>query len=458
VGSWPGAGPAKGGLDARLQKGRFVRYPGGSLDPHLLPFQKAFDAQVASVLAAAAIPETGAWSGLNGSVVGATLEQVGVPFNKALLTDALRTQQHFTGLVLAPAGVLVDVGTSPLGTPWGLESSTPAQRVGKAVGAGVDQFLGLDDVTALTAAKAAALLTDAQVDAAAGRALALLFQLGLFEDPYVDAAAAPSLCNTDASYRAGLDAMNRGMVLLLNADKPATFLNGNGDGSQMGDKGNAGNGTRKVLPAPPGEPYVAAGCSYYIMGEFDLDYVRSVSAGYGELTNDVTSIKGVTVSTAAERIALSDYVFIRIAAPFTADPESGPLALPTASLEYPAGLAALAPIVAAKAAITGWTRSPATQAQVVVSVDLGRPSVVQQVLALGVSGLYVQWNGAAPGNGSADKVFLDVAFGVAKAVGTLPVGLPLSDAAAATQLEDVPNDGQHPTFVKGFGLQTTRFE
>ena len=66
----------------------------------------------------------------------------------------------------------------------------------------------------------------------------------------------------------------------------ALHLNGNGDGTQTGDKGNAGNGTMKVLPAPPGEPYVAAGCSYFIMGNFDLDYVRSVSAGYGLLTND----------------------------------------------------------------------------------------------------------------------------------------------------------------------------
>ncbi len=58
-----------------------------------------------------------------------------------------------------------------------------------------------------------------------------------------------------------------------------------------------------------------------------------------------------------------------------------------------------------------------------------------------------------PGN-ITDKVFLDVAFGIVDGRGKLPVGLPLSDAAAASQQSDLPGDGQHATFVKGFGLTT----
>ncbi|MDP1829032.1 MAG: glycoside hydrolase family 3 N-terminal domain-containing protein [Archangium sp.] len=453
VGSFPGAGAAKGGLDARLAKGRYLAYPGNGIDAHLAPFQRAIEGKVAGVSTALGIPEAGAWTGLSGALDGATLEQVSASLNGALLTDVLRTRFQHGGLVLAPASVLTD-------TPWGVESLSRAARVGKAAAAGVDQFLGLDDPGALTEAKTAGLLSDAQLDASAGRALALLFQLGLFEDPYVDAVKAPQLTNTDAAYRAGLDAMNRGLVLLVNATKPSTFLNGAGDGTQTGDKGNAGNGTLKVLPAPPGEPYVSAGCAYYIMGDFDLDYVRSVSAGYGELTNDSTSIKGVPVSTAAERIALSDYVFIRVAAPFTKDADSGALNLPTPSLEYAGAANAeeLNDILAAKAAISAWTGSPASQTQIIVSVDAGRLPVVSELLALGVSGLYVQWNGVMPGNQSADKVMLDVAFGIAHGVGKLPAGLPLSNAAVEAQQEDLPGDGQHPVFIRGFGLTTPRFE
>lgn len=39
----------------------------------------------------------------------------------------------------------------------------------------------------------------------------------------------------------------------------------------------------------------------------------------------------------------------------------------------------------------------------------------------------------------------------------LPVGLPLSDAAASQQWCDLAGDGQHATFVTGFGLQTHHF-
>jgi hypothetical protein len=44
--------------------------------------------------------------------------------------------------------------------------------------------------------------------------------------------------------------------------------------------------------------------------------------------------------------------------------------------------------------------------------------------------------------------------------GTLPVGLPLSDAAVqdpTQQKEDVAGDGQHATFVEGSGLFTNKF-
>lgn len=458
--SFPGAGPAAGGWDAKLAKGKLVGYPGNALDAHLAPFAKAITAGVAGVMPAYGIPATGAWTGLSGLLAGGSIEQVGASFNAALLTDALRGHYAFGGLVLAPFGVLEDAGIAPLGAPWGVEGLTRAQRLAKAVDAGVDQFGGLADAALVAAARTAGDISDAQVDAAAGRALALTFKLGLFEDPYVNAALAPSLVNGDTAYTTGLDAMNRGMVLLLNATKPVGWLNGTlGDGTQIGDKGNAGNGTLKVLPAPPGEPYVAAGCDYYVAGDFDLDYVRSVSAGYGTLTNDAATVKLVAAPTPAAKMALSDYVFIRVAAPFTSDPDSGAYDYSLQSLEYGpnANADALAAVAAARAAIDSWTGTLPSRTQIIVGVDAGRPSVVSEILSYGVSGLYVQWSGTMPANVSADKVFLDVAFGIVAGRGKLPVGLPLSDAAAAAQVPDLAGDGAHATFVTGFGLSTTTF-
>jgi beta-glucosidase-like glycosyl hydrolase len=456
VNHYPGAGAAKDGWDARLEKGKYTSYPGNNIDAHLAPFSKAIDAGAVGVMPGYAIPETGDWSGADKLIDGTTIEQVGASFNKTLITDVLRTHSGFKGMVLAPWGVLEDVGAATPAAPWGMESATKAQRLAKAVNAGVDQFGGLSDKAPVGDALDASLITQEQIDTAARRALALAFQLGLFENPYVDDAKAGALVNTDAAYRAGLTAMNQGMVLIKNETKPSGWLNGGGDGTQSGDKGNAGNGSLKVLPAPPGEPYVRAGCNFFVMGNFDSDYVTSVAAGYGTLTNSVSSVNGVAVTGDAEKIAMSDYVLIRIDAPFTADSDGKAYNLPNASLEFTPEQ--LADVAAARAAIDGWTKTPASQTQIVVSIDAGRAPAMSELLKYGVSAVYVQWAGILPSNQYADKVFLDVAFGIVNGTGKLPVGLPLSDAAAADQKEDVADDGQDSVFVKGFGLSTAMFE
>jgi hypothetical protein len=176
-----------------------------------------------------------------------------------------------------------------------------------------------------------------------------------------------------------------------------------------------------------------------------------VSTGYGALINDIPNL------TEAEKMRQSDYVFIRLAAPFSLDPDSGPLGYPLQSLEYASNdNAAVLDLI--RTARTAIDQAPATQTQIIVGVDGGRVSVVQEILTIGVSGLYLDWMGTYPGgNLFSDKVFLDVAFGIVNGTGTLPVGLPLSDAAAAAQSEDLPNDGQHATFVEGFGISTPGF-
>lgn len=452
---FPGAGATKDGLDTRIEKGRFLSYPGHNIDAHLSVFAKAMDVKVAGVMASYGIPETGAWTGVGG-LDGSTLEQVGASFNAALMKTVLRDHYQFAGLAIAPAGVLEDKGVSPFGAPWGVELLTKTARAAKAVSAGIDQFIGLSDVAPLVAARDGGTISQERIDASANRALTLIFQLGLFENPYVDPAKAPAIANTDASYQAGLDAMNRSMVLAVNALKPTGWLNGAGDGTQTGDKGNAGNGSLRVLPAPPGEPYVSAGCRYYVAGDFNLDYVRSVSAGYGELTNDSSTINEVPVTTAAERMAMADYVFIRLSSPFTADADAGALNVPSPLLTWSgnANATELDDVTAAKNAIAAWNSGRSTgdahysRTQIVVGIDGGRLAVLDELA--GVSAVYFAW-------GVSDKVWLDVAFGIVNGKGKLPVGVPLSTDAVSAQHEDVPFDGQHSTYVQGWGFETKSF-
>ncbi|MFT3913344.1 MAG: glycoside hydrolase family 3 N-terminal domain-containing protein [Anaeromyxobacteraceae bacterium] len=458
LGEWPGAGAAKGGFDARLAKGKYTSYPGGRFEEHARAFDGALAAGVAGVSTARAIPEAGPWNAFIGAVNGATLEQVGASFNATLVSGLLRDRLGFGGLVVAPAGVLEDAGLAPLGTPWGVEGLTRPARIAKAVGAGVDLFVGLGDLDALAAAG----LDDARVTASAMRLLTLAFRLGLFEDPYVDATTPGTIggpTHTAEMYQQSLYAMWGGMVLLRNVQKPAGFLNGGGNGTQTNDPFNAGNGTLKVLPAPPGTAYLLLSNFAYFAGDFDLEYVNSVSSGYTSMMNGarVCGWSSTPVTTDAERMACSDYVFVRVKAPWTLDPDAGALGLPTGSLSYAATDAEiLAPVAAARAAIDAM---PGSRAQLVVIVDAWRPSVVGELLSdtYKVSALYLDFSGALPGNPYGDKTALDVAFGILAGTGKLPFALPASDAAAAAQLPDVAGDGADPVFVRGYGLQTTAF-
>jgi beta-glucosidase len=452
VGHFPGAGPAKGGWDARFEKGKFLTYPGGKFGDHVAPFEKAIGKGVAAVIASYGIAEAGAWTGLGGVVDGATLEQVGASFNQKLLTDVLRDHYGFEGLVLAPPGVLED---APLGAPWGMETATKAQRAAKAVNAGVDQFLGLADTTPISDAVTAGTIASARLDAAASRALALAFQLGLFEDPFVDADQAAAVVASSKGVPAGRAASADGLVVLVNANKPAGWLDTYVNGEPTA--GNAGNGTGKVLPAPPGIPYEAPGCNFYVGGDVNLNYVRSVYEGYGYLCNDMETIRGNVADTEAKKMALCDYVFVRVNAPHVDDGDTGAWKYPLASLEYTA--AELAAVAAAREAIAS---VPGSKAQLVVGVDGGRPAVLTQLLAHDPSAVVMHWAGQYPANADADKTFLDVLFGIRAAArsagaGKLPVSLPASDAAASTQLEDVAGDGAAGTYVEGFGLDLKPF-
>jgi beta-glucosidase len=446
VGDFPGAGPAKGGFDARLEKGRFLSYPGNHFDDHVAPFGAAVTAGAAAVVMSYGISETGPWTGLGGLVSGTTLEQVGASFSPALIQDVLRGHYGFEGVVLAPPGVLNDASVAaPVGAPWGMTTATKVQRAAKAVNAGVDQFLGLTDTTPISDAVADGAITVARLDAAAAKALELAIRLGLFENPYVNAASAANTLSGSPGRTAGLEAQADSVLVLVNNPKPAGFLD---DGPTQGI---AGNGTGKVLPAPPGVPYVAPGATMYVGGALDFDYVNGVVGGYSREfcnTRDVSP---------ALQISGCEYVFIRVNAAGTADPDAGSLGYPTASLQYGAsdGLDAVA---AARAAIDA---VPGSTAQLVVVIDGGRPSVLTEVLAYRPAAVVFGWYGQYPGNKDADKTILDVLFGVnAKAAGAgrLPFGLAASDAAAASQQPDTAGDGADVLFGAGAGLDIKAFD
>jgi beta-glucosidase len=161
---------------------------------------------------------------------GRPVEPVGAGYNRQLLTDLLRTRHRFDGVILTDWAVTNDCsalcregfprGQRPtfaaVAMPWGVEQLSKQARFVKAVSAGVDQFGGTEEATFLVQAVRAGELREARLDESARRIARQKFEQGLFENPYVDTAAATRTVGTVAFRRAGLDAQRRSVVLLEN--------------------------------------------------------------------------------------------------------------------------------------------------------------------------------------------------------------------------------------------------
>jgi beta-glucosidase len=220
---WVGYGAQKGGWDSHNYYGRFSAITNAELAYHIKPFLGAFDAHVAAVMPTYSILQ-------NVSINGQPLEKVGVGFSKPMLTDLLRDTYGFKGVVVSDWGITNDCnescrdgrpsgqkpGTDQIAMSWGVMEMTRSDRFAKAINAGVDQVGGTEDVSALLEAEKNGKLSDARMREATKRILVQKFAIGLFENPYIDAAAAKGTVGDPASLNAGQEAQKRAMVLLEN--------------------------------------------------------------------------------------------------------------------------------------------------------------------------------------------------------------------------------------------------
>lgn len=226
---WLGYGAQEGGLDSHSYFGRFAVYgrAAGStnLEYHLRPYLGAFAAHVAGVMPTYSILKGATWD-------GRPVEPVGVGFSKRLITDMLRGRYAFQGIVLSDWGITNDcnarcregapAGQEPswddVGMPWGVEDLPMRARFVRAMHAGVDQFGGTERTDMLVQAVRVGELPETRLDSSVVRVLALKFTLGLFENPFVDPAAAARTVGNPEFQAAGLDAQRKSLVLLENKD------------------------------------------------------------------------------------------------------------------------------------------------------------------------------------------------------------------------------------------------
>jgi len=220
---WVGYGAAKNGYDSHSIYGRYATFPGGNLMAHVMPFLGAFAAHVAGVMPTYSILEG---ARLNGKSV----EQVGAGFNRQLLSDLLRKRYRFDGVILTDWAVTNDcadlcrngfpAGVRPtfagVAMPWGVEQLPKVDRFAKAVNAGVDQFGGTEEAQFIVQAVRSGKISAKQVDESAYRVAIQKFKQGLFENPYVDTAAARRTVGKPEFQTEGTRAQQRSLVLLEN--------------------------------------------------------------------------------------------------------------------------------------------------------------------------------------------------------------------------------------------------
>ena len=379
---FPGDGPVKDGYDGHNNYGKWAIYPGNNFDYHLIPFKAAFEAGTGAIMGAYFIP------------VGK--DSVAINYSKAMITGLAREKMGFQGMVITDW---------MRNMPWGMEKASEKDRQKAIVLAGVDQIGGDNDPKYILANVQDKSVPLAVVDAAARRILKPMFEMGLFENPYVDPDYAKATVAGQKFLDAGYAAQVKSTVLLKNANN--------------------------VLP-------VGADRKIYVEG-----LSRDVAARYGAVVDDPKS---------------ADIAILRVASPATTYPYGGAFAGGGggrgAAAPAPAPPVAPYGITLAYGNAANWQvlenirKVAASGKPVIVVVNMDRPVILTEFIdsVAGVFGAF----------GATDPALLDVVFGKTAPTGKLPFDLPSDMPSVVSHAADLPFDIEDPLFKFGFGLTYSR--
>ncbi|RII95444.1 glycoside hydrolase family 3 protein, partial [Clavibacter michiganensis] len=394
---WVGYGAQVDGYDSHYYYGRYAAFPGGNFAEHITPYEGAFRNQAAGIMPTYSI--------LKDLDLGdGVIEQVGANHNEHLLQDLLRGRYGFDGVITSDWGIANDcpeacrenrppaffVGPWGAGMPWGVEDLTLPARYASAISAGVDIIGGSDQPQHILQAVEQGLLTEARVMEAGQRVLQQKFELGLFEDPYVDPAAADAIVGSAASRAAGLDAQQRSLTLLSDATPAASEAR-----------------VARVAGSPALPVRVEPGMTAWLSG---VQASAARSAGF----------------TVVDDPADADVAIVRLADPRGGD-DLTDLGFTGSEADYQA-----------------LVRAHDAGARTIAVPQLTRPLILGNVVA--------NSDAVLASYGVSDEALLNVITGAAEPEGRLPFELPSTMDAVAAQLYDVPNDSASPLFAYRAGL------
>jgi beta-glucosidase len=373
---FPGGGPQKEGIDPhfKIQKGQV--YPGNNFNYHLLPFEAAFKAGTAEIMP------------YYGVAMGQTKEDIGMSFNREIITGLLRNKYKFDGIVCTDWGIISDWKvfgkTIMTARAWGMLNYSEIERIEKVINAGVDQFGGETSSDLIVQLVKEEKISEARIDSSVRRLLKMKFVQGLFDNPFVDPEHAVKTIGRPEFRAAGELAQRKSMVLLKNDTI----------------------GKKPILPLKKGIKI----------------YVENIDPA-------VASVYGTVVKKPGE----ADFAIIRIKSPSQPLKGAGLLGrmFSSGDLDFKEK---------EKAEIMDLLNKVPT----IVDIYLDRPAVIPEIAAAS-KGLIANY-------GSNDKALLDIVFGDFNPQGKLPVEMPSSMEAVREQKEDIPYDSEHPLFKFGYGL------
>ena len=194
---FPGGGPQENGLDAHLMSGENQVYPGKMFDYHLEPFIEAINNNLKVIMP------------YYGIAVDQSNENIAIGFNRYLLSDLLREKLNYDGVICSDWGIIT-------GRHWGVTNLTIPERYIKAINAGIDQFGGEMHPEIVVQLVKENKINESRIDRSARRILKNKFELGLFDDPFVDIVSVDKLINTQITQKLALDAQRKSVVMLKN--------------------------------------------------------------------------------------------------------------------------------------------------------------------------------------------------------------------------------------------------
>lgn len=375
---FPGAGAQTNGVD-----GSPLTISEDSIDLHLAGFKAAIDADVAAVMpyGYSTVPYLG------GDAVDNSADQ-----SAAVMTDLLRGELGYEGIIQ---------------TDWGLNFVGAANA-----GADVLGGAGVRSTAQLVDGVDEALLTDA-----CRRILIAKFQMGLFENPYVDEDAAEEIIGSDEHKAVAKEAAAKSFTLVKYENA-----------ASLADQ------------------------SFIVAGELASD-VRCLNSGW--TAKEPVEIAGTSILTALQEKAGADNVtYITSAEEVPAD-LSGVTAVVVvgeksgthdpawgaATLEFPEEQTAL---------INALDKAGANVVAVVV---MNRAYVLTPIVDAADSVLVVY----RPGVTCGAEAVADCLFGETAITGRLPFQIPESMEQVLSQREDMPKDIENPLYEYGFGIDAEGF-